>query len=135
MTITLRDEGKRIYFAGNTFPAKDAIKGIGGRWDADAKAWWVTPAQRAEAVALVTESTVAQDRVAASLPTLTGKLGERGVSIEQMVQDGRADDGKPVQVVLTTHEAKEANIRQALAAIEAQSFSLGKTQVLRIEQP
>ena len=74
MTITLRDEGKRIYFAGNTFPAKDQIKGIGGRWDADAKAWWVTPAQRAEAVALVTESTVAQDRVAASLPALTGKL-------------------------------------------------------------
>ncbi len=69
------------------------------------------------------------------LSTLTGKLGERGVSIEQMVQDGRADDGKPVQVVLTTHEAKERNIREALAAIEAQSFSLGPTRVLRIEQP
>jgi homoserine dehydrogenase len=69
------------------------------------------------------------------LSTLTGKLGERGVSIEQMVQDGRADDGKPVQVVLTTHEAKEQNIREALAAIEAQSFSLGATRVLRIEQP
>jgi homoserine dehydrogenase len=69
------------------------------------------------------------------LSTLTGKLGERGVSIEQMVQDGRSADGTPVQVVLTTHEAKEQNIREALAAIEAQGFSLGKTQVLRIEQP
>ena len=44
-------------------------------------------------------------------------------------------DGKPVQVVLTTHEATEKNIREALAAIESQGFSLGKTQVLRIEQP
>ena len=69
------------------------------------------------------------------LSTLTGKLGERGVSIEQMVQDGRSDDGKPVQVVLTTHEAQEKNIHEALAAIESQPFSLGKTQVLRIEQP
>jgi homoserine dehydrogenase len=69
------------------------------------------------------------------LSTLTGKLGERGVSIEQMVQDGRSEGGSPVQVVLTTHEAKEQNIREALAAIESQSFSLGKTQVLRIEQP
>jgi hypothetical protein len=74
MTITLRDEGKRIYFTGNTFPAKDAIKNIGGKWDADAKAWWIGSAKRAEAVALVTESTMAQDRAAASLPALTGKL-------------------------------------------------------------
>jgi homoserine dehydrogenase len=69
------------------------------------------------------------------LSTLTGKLGDRGVSIEQLVQDGRSDDGKPVQVVLTTHDAKEKSIREALAAIESQGFSLGKTQVLRIEQP
>ncbi len=69
------------------------------------------------------------------LSTLTGKLGERGVSIEQMVQDGRSGDGKPVQVVLTTHESREKNIREALHAIEQQGFSLGKTQVLRIEAP
>ncbi len=74
MTITLRDEGKRIYFAGNTFPAKDAIKGIGGRWDADAKAWWVGAALRAEAVALIVEISAQQNRAAAALPALTGKL-------------------------------------------------------------
>ena len=67
MTITLRDEGKRIYFAGNTFPAKDQIKALGGRWDADAKAWWVGAARRAEAVALIVEIGAEQNRAADAL--------------------------------------------------------------------
>jgi len=74
MTITLKDEGKRLYFTGNTFPAKDQIKAIGGRWDSDAKAWWVGAALRAEAVALITEIGAEQNRAAAALPALTGKL-------------------------------------------------------------
>ena len=74
MTITLRDEGKRLYFTGNTFPAKDQIKALGGRWDAETKAWWIASTQRAEAVALVTEISAETDRAAAALPALTGKL-------------------------------------------------------------
>lgn len=74
MTITLKDEGKRLYFTGNTFPAKDQIKAIGGRWDVDAKAWWVGAARRAEAVALIVEIGAEQNRAAAALPALTGKL-------------------------------------------------------------
>jgi len=38
---------------GNTFPVKDAIKALGGRWDADAKGWRVPAARAAEAQKLV----------------------------------------------------------------------------------
>lgn len=37
----------RVAITGNTYPVKDQIKAIGGRWDADRKAWMV-PADRAD---------------------------------------------------------------------------------------
>ena len=37
----------RIAITGNTFPVKDAIKALGGRWNPDRKAWMV-PADRAD---------------------------------------------------------------------------------------
>jgi hypothetical protein len=37
-----------VLITGNTFPVKDQIKAMGGRWDADAKGWRV-PADKAEA--------------------------------------------------------------------------------------
>ena len=36
-----------VAITGNTFPVKDQIKALGGRWDAERKAWMV-PADRAE---------------------------------------------------------------------------------------
>ena len=38
---------------GNTFPVKDEIKGLGGRWDNDAKGWRVPADKAAEALAIV----------------------------------------------------------------------------------
>jgi hypothetical protein len=30
----------RIEITGATFPHRELIKGLGGRWDANAKVWW-----------------------------------------------------------------------------------------------
>ncbi|MDP9175642.1 MAG: hypothetical protein M3O30_17500 [Planctomycetota bacterium] len=37
-----------VLITGNTFPVKDQIKALGGRWDADAKGWKV-PAEKSDA--------------------------------------------------------------------------------------
>lgn len=51
--VTLEKSGSRLYFAGNTFPLKDAIKKIGGHWDGDRKQWWIGTAKQSDAEALV----------------------------------------------------------------------------------
>jgi homoserine dehydrogenase len=50
------------------------------------------------------------------LGRLTTTLGEHQVSIFQVVQDGAGGEG-PVQVVVLTHEAREGDVRAALAKI------------------
>lgn len=51
MSITLKTEGRRTYFTGETYPHREAIRAIGAHWDADKKMWWT--AKRSEAEALV----------------------------------------------------------------------------------
>lgn len=47
---------KRIAIIGNTYPVKEQLKALGGRWDADQRAWMV-PAEKAEqARSLVTSA-------------------------------------------------------------------------------
>ena len=68
---------------------------------------------------------------------LAGALGDAGVSIEQIVQEGQADDGRPVDVVIITHRAREGAIRAAFAAIAAGGdapFLLSPARLLRIEE-
>ncbi len=67
------------------------------------------------------------------LARITGALGDHNVSIEQMVQEGGGNStGTPVQVVLLTHEAKERDVRRALAEVGACDFVASSTRVLRI---
>lgn len=49
---------------GNTFPVKDAIKALGGRWDAVAKGWMVANAMAVKAQALVSGSPATTTRYA-----------------------------------------------------------------------
>ena len=42
-----------VLITGNTYPVKDQIKALGGRWDADAKGWRVPADKATEAQALV----------------------------------------------------------------------------------
>jgi homoserine dehydrogenase len=67
------------------------------------------------------------------LARIAGALGERGVSIEQMVQEGGGGaSGEAVQVVLLTHAARERELRAALTEIDARDFVARPTRVLRV---
>lgn len=67
---------------------------------------------------------------------LTGALGDAGVSIEQIVQEGPAEpsgEGEPVDVVMITHRAREGAIRAAFEAIAGAAFLMAPARLLRIE--
>jgi homoserine dehydrogenase len=66
------------------------------------------------------------------LARIAGILGDKGISIEQMVQRGR-EANAPVDVVMLTHEAKESSVQAALAWIDALEFVVHPTRVIRIE--
>jgi homoserine dehydrogenase len=66
------------------------------------------------------------------LAAITGALGERGVSIEQMVQLGRGSGDVPVDVVIMTHESKEASVQGALARVGASDFVARPPRMIRV---
>jgi homoserine dehydrogenase len=69
------------------------------------------------------------------LARIAGVLGAFDVSIEQMVQEGRAQASETaVQVVMLTHEAREANVASALREIHMLSGVTSKTTALKIEK-
>ena len=74
---------------------------------------------------------MAQDQPG-TLSYLAGVLGERGISIESVIQKGR-EKGGSVPVVVTTHRATESQIRDSLAIIDASPHVTEKTVVIRIE--
>lgn len=59
-------------------------------------------------------------------------LRDLDISIESMAQHGR-DPGQAVQVVITTHETKQANVNNAIAKIEKLDSTLEKPCLMRIE--
>lgn len=66
------------------------------------------------------------------LAKITGALGESGVSIEQLVQQGRGSEDVPVDVVMLTHEAKESSLKGALDTIGASDYVAGKPRMIRV---
>ena len=66
------------------------------------------------------------------LARITGALGERGVSIEQLVQQGRGSADVPVDVVMMTHETKESSVQAALAAIGASDYVARPPRMIRV---
>ena len=69
------------------------------------------------------------------LARISGALGEHGVSIEQMFQEGRgAAPSLPVPIVMITHRAREAGVVDAIREIASSEFVTHKTRVLRIEE-
>jgi homoserine dehydrogenase len=51
------------------------------------------------------------------LGQLTTVLGDHEISLAQVVQEGPRDPGRPVNVVMLTHRAREGNVRHALHQI------------------
>jgi homoserine dehydrogenase len=69
------------------------------------------------------------------LARLAGALGDAGVSIEQMVQEGGGGStGVPVQIVILTHEAVEGDVRRALAEITRSGVAAHDARLLRIQE-
>jgi homoserine dehydrogenase len=67
------------------------------------------------------------------LARLAGALGEAGVSIEQMVQEGGGgSSGVPVDIVLLTHEATERDVRRALETTARSDVAVRAPRLLRI---
>lgn len=67
------------------------------------------------------------------LARIAGALGAHDVSIEQMVQEGRGDVERPVQLVILTHAARERDVANALREIDALTVVAAPTCLIRIE--
>jgi len=66
------------------------------------------------------------------LSKIAGVLGIHGISIASVIQKSRAL-GSAVPLIMRTHRAKERQIRQALAEIDAGQDVAGRTVLMRIE--
>jgi len=55
-----------VLVTGNTYPVKDSIKALGGRWDAAAKGWRVPADKAAQAQALVAGAPKSAPRAASA---------------------------------------------------------------------
>ena len=63
---------------------------------------------------------------------VTGALRDSGVSLESMLQHGRAP-GEAVPIVLVTHDTRESQMREAVLRIERLDSVLERPSVIRIE--
>src|SRR5262249_10327570 len=65
---------------------------------------------------------------------LAGAIGEVGVSIEQIVQQGTATvEGGPVEVVMITHRARQGAVDRALLSLGHEPFLAKAARLVRIE--
>ena len=67
------------------------------------------------------------------LTEITEALRDEGISVASMVQRGRAPAGRPVPVVMTTHETQEAAMMRALARIGKMPVVLEPPRLIRVE--
>jgi len=68
------------------------------------------------------------------LSHITGALGEHDISIESVLQKGRAEALGAVPVIVMTHPAREASVRAALQRIDALEDVTAPTRLVRIEE-
>lgn len=66
------------------------------------------------------------------LSKIAGVLGRNGISIESVIQKGRDVRGS-VPIVMMTHEARESNVRRALAKIDRLEVVTAPAMFIRIE--
>jgi homoserine dehydrogenase len=64
------------------------------------------------------------------LAQITKILGDEDISISALVQQ---EGDEPIPIVILTRTAREQNVRRAVAAIDQQPFTRGKTVVLHVE--
>jgi homoserine dehydrogenase len=65
---------------------------------------------------------------------IASALGSRGVSVEQMVQDGRAvTRDQAVPILIISHRCREGSVRAAINAVAGASFLKRPPRLMRIE--
>ena len=67
------------------------------------------------------------------LAKIAGILGKRGISISSVVQKGREKKGG-VPVIMTTHQAREGDIKKALEEIDSLPVVKDRTCLIRMEK-
>jgi homoserine dehydrogenase len=67
------------------------------------------------------------------LATIAGALGRHSVSVEHMVQEGRAGNGAPVNVLMITHTCREGDVQAALSEVSGAPFMKVPARLIRIE--
>jgi homoserine dehydrogenase len=70
--------------------------------------------------------------VSGVLAEIASQLSDAGVSIESMIQRGRAP-GEPVAIVMITHECSQVAVARALKAIAASDKVLGEPRMIPME--
>ncbi len=66
------------------------------------------------------------------LSKISGILGDHKISIKSVHQKGRKEKG-PVPIVMLTHQAKEADVKKALAEIDSLDIIISASMLIRIE--
>jgi homoserine dehydrogenase len=66
------------------------------------------------------------------LSKISGILGSRDISIASVIQKGRQAKGS-VPLVMMTHEARERDVRLALAEIDELKVVTAPTKLIRVE--
>ncbi len=66
------------------------------------------------------------------LAGVTGVFRDEGISLSSFLQHGQSE-GKPVQVVLTTHETLERSMKRALQSISKLDSVVEPPHMIRIE--
>jgi homoserine dehydrogenase len=67
------------------------------------------------------------------LARIATTLAARRISVAALQQREQNDQGAPVPLVVVTHEAREADLREAIAEIDRQPTTLRPTRLIRIE--
>jgi homoserine dehydrogenase len=67
------------------------------------------------------------------LAQVAGHLGQHEISLVSVLQKTRAEQHEAVPVVMMTHEARERDMRAALAAIDKLPVVAGPTTMIRVE--
>jgi homoserine dehydrogenase len=68
------------------------------------------------------------------LGVIASALGDQHVSIEQMVQEGRAREGhEAVPVLIITHTSREGAVRRAFEVISSAGFMRRPPRLIRVE--
>lgn len=74
-----------------------------------------------------------QDRLGV-LASISKVLSDNRISVRSLIQEGKPGrEESPVDIVIMTHDALEADVQNAMKAVQGQAFMAGSIQLIRIE--